>query len=258
MLRSEKSRVKLNGDKTLINWGSSKIPYDTSELKLILNKPEAVGNATNKRTFFELCQENGNVTIPEFTTRKVEAEDWLRDNNLLFARTILQGSGGEGIQEISNRDDLGRLPEGTLLVKYIKKKREYRVHVADGKVIDVQEKRKRTKTPLDQINWRIRNSANGFVFCRQEVKCPDSVVEQAILAFNLTGLDFGAVDVIYNERQQRAYVLEVNTAPGLEGSTLISYQKYFRDKLGLKTATLNDHYDVLEFAERHGITIERN
>jgi glutathione synthase/RimK-type ligase-like ATP-grasp enzyme len=258
MLRSEKSRVKLNGDKTLINWGSSKIPYDTSELKLVLNKPEAVGNATNKRTFFELCREKGNVSIPEFSTRKIEVEDWLRDGNVVFARTKLQASGGEGIKELNVVGDIERIQDGTLFVKYIKKKREYRVHIADGNVIDVQEKRKRTKTPLDQINWRIRNSANGFVFCRQEVECPDSVVEQAILAFNVTGLDFGAVDVIYNERQQRAYVLEVNTAPGLEGSTLISYQKYFRDKLGLKTATLNDHYDVLEFAERHGITIERN
>jgi D-alanine-D-alanine ligase-like ATP-grasp enzyme len=36
-------------------------------------------------------------------------------------------------------------------------------------------------------------------------------------------LDFGAVDVIYNRAQDKAYVLEVNTAPGLEGSTLDNY-----------------------------------
>jgi glutathione synthase/RimK-type ligase-like ATP-grasp enzyme len=42
-----------------------------------------------------------------------------------------------------------------------------------------------------------------------------------------SGLDFGAVDVIWNERQQRAYVLEINSAPGLEGTTIDDYVRYF-------------------------------
>jgi glutathione synthase/RimK-type ligase-like ATP-grasp enzyme len=257
MIYSKVSKVKFTKEKTLINWGSSTIPYDMSNVGALINNPEAVGRATNKRTFFELCREAGGVSIPDFTLRHVEAEDWLRDNHLLFARTKLQGSGGEGIVEVPDIGTLGKIQDGTLLVKYVKKKHEFRVHIGDGKVMDIQEKRKRTGVPLDQMNWRIRSAANGFVFCRQDVKAPPGLHEEALKAFAITGLDFGAVDVIYNERHNKCYVLEVNTAPGLEGSTLINYQKYFQEKLSLKVEELSDHYDVTEFARKHGIELHR-
>ena len=255
MIQTKDSKVKFTGNKTLINWGSSNIPYDVTEVGTILNKPEAVGNATNKQTFFELCRERADISIPEFTTRKVEAEDWLRDNHLLFARTKLQGSGGEGIVEVPSVGSLVCLPEGTLLVKYVKKKSEFRVHIADGVVIDTQEKRKRTNVPLEQMNWRIRSADNGFVFCRQELRTPKGLHDEALKAFAVTGLDFGAVDVIYNEKQNKSYVLEVNTAPGLEGTTLLNYQNYFQKKLNLTVEQLDDHYDVIEFARQNGIEL---
>ena len=43
------------------------------------------------------------------------------------------------------------------------------------------------------------------------------------------GLDFGAVDVIYNGHSNRAYVLEINTAPGLTGTTLDNYAAALRN-----------------------------
>jgi D-alanine-D-alanine ligase-like ATP-grasp enzyme len=45
----------------------------------------------------------------------------------------------------------------------------------------------------------------------------------AIGSVNILGLNFGAVDVIYNEKENKYYVLEVNTAPGLSGTTLEKY-----------------------------------
>jgi glutathione synthase/RimK-type ligase-like ATP-grasp enzyme len=44
-----------------------------------------------------------------------------------------------------------------------------------------------------------------------------------LAAVSALGLDFGAVDIIWNEREDKCYVLEVNTAPGLQGSTLENY-----------------------------------
>ena len=35
--------------------------------------------------------------------------------------------------------------------------------------------------------------------------------------------DFGAFDVIYNQKKNQAFVLECNTAPGIEGTTLDNY-----------------------------------
>ena len=41
-------------------------------------------------------------------------------------------------------------------------------------------------------------------------------------------VDFGAVDVVWNQQNGQAYVLEINTAPGLAGQTITSYANAFR------------------------------
>jgi D-alanine-D-alanine ligase-like ATP-grasp enzyme len=46
-----------------------------------------------------------------------------------------------------------------------------------------------------------------------------------------TGLDFGAVDVIWNAQKEKPYVLEINTAPGLEGQTIADYAAFFSGDL---------------------------
>jgi D-alanine-D-alanine ligase-like ATP-grasp enzyme len=45
------------------------------------------------------------------------------------------------------------------------------------------------------------------------------------------GLDFGAADVLFNARRNQAYVLEVNTAPGLEGQTVNDYAEAFKEMI---------------------------
>ena len=116
-----------------------------------------------------------------------------------------------------------------MYVKYIPKKSEWRVHVFRGEVVDVQRKARRREVPDDKINWLIRNHDNGFVFARGEERgeIANGVEEQALAAVAASGLDFGAVDVIYNEARDMAYVLEINTAPGIEGSTLDGYVERF-------------------------------
>jgi len=254
MIKPENSSFRGSSTKTIINWGSGRpFPFELGGAS-VLNTPDKVAKVTNKRIFFEMCKEHGEVDIPDFTTRKAEALAWLRDGSTIFARTILQGSGGAGIVDIQTEDQLNEVENGTLLVKYIKKKIEYRVHVADGKIIDQQQKKKKGSVPLESINWRIRNHSGGFVFCRQGIDIPNKVKEQAKLALEVSGLCFGAVDVLWNVKYKRAVVLEINTAPGLEGSTVLSYQNFFKRKLGL-VSTVSDVYDVEELAREHGIEI---
>lgn len=131
---------------------------------------------------------------------------------------------------------------------YIKKRSEWRVHCAraieqlrdglrvrldDPAILDVQQKKRRQTWPdgravqPDEIDAQVRSWVNGWVFARREIECPNDVIEQASLAFKASGLDFGAVDVIWNEHREEAYVLEINTAPGIEGSTIDLYASYF-------------------------------
>lgn len=144
-----------------------------------------------------------------------------------MGRTKLNGHSGAGIVLAAREEDV---PENCpLYVKYIKKVAEYRVHVAFGKVIDVQHKRKRVDYVGD-VDYAVRNHHTGWVYCRDGVDSNATLEHQAITACSLLGLDFGAVDIIYNKHKDAYYVLEVNTAPGLEGTTVEKYANAFYEE----------------------------
>ena len=77
----------------------------------------------------------------------------------------------------------------------------------------------------------IRNHANGWVFARVDITPPAKLIEAAIEAVKLLKLDFGAVDVGYRERDDKVFVFEVNTAPGIEGTTVDKYANAFNSYL---------------------------
>lgn len=228
------SRYRHKPRDVVINWGYT---GETPLADCCLNPPEVIRKASNKKLFFEAVKANGwqDICPPFFTSG-----DMIRDEDFpIVCRQTLAGHSGEGIVIANNRDELVPAP---LYVRYMKKKREYRIHVGmvsevgpEGQlyrratIIGMQEKRRRTDYPSP--NWQVRNYQNGFIYARSDVDPPSAVIEHAMLALKATGLDFGAVDVIYNEHEDRAYVLEVNTAPGLEGTTVEEYAKYFRGEL---------------------------
>lgn len=173
---------------------------------------------TDKLTQFQRFQAN-DVSCPEFTTDVGVARGWASADRPVVCRTLLRSSEGRGIVVADSADTVVPAP---LYTKYVKKKKEFRVHVFNGKVIDVQEKRKR-KDGQDNANHRVRNLANGYVFCRGGIVEPDGLRELATKATAALGYSLGAVDIAFNERSNLCYVLEVNATPGMEGSTLNSY-----------------------------------
>jgi len=176
---------------------------------------EAIAIARNKLSTFKVLEEDG-INIPLFTTDRQVAEEWIEDGETVFARHTLTSCGGLGIDICQENP----LPNAPLYVKYIKKKKEFRVHVLNEAAIDVQQKKHRRAT---DFNSMIRNHQNGWVFCRQDIIEPEGLRDIAIKAVNSVGLLFGAVDIIYNERQNKLYVLEINTAPGLTETTARKY-----------------------------------
>jgi glutathione synthase/RimK-type ligase-like ATP-grasp enzyme len=234
-IRRENSKFRPSPYKTVINWGASTLP--TSVLgSRILNRGDAVGAASNKAIAFEVLHLAG-VSVPAFTRSPVDALHWYTEGRTVFARHILTGHGGEGIEDLNDAGELGleRALSAPLFVEYIPKREEYRVHVFNGKVIDVQQKKLRLTddlgVPVDPtlVNWKIRNHQNGFIFARNEIEPDVKVLETGIAAVKALDLLFGAVDVIWNEARQQAYALEVNTAPGLEGTTIELYTNAFKE-----------------------------
>lgn len=219
------SKLKGSKAKIVINWGASNVPAEVAKCTLI-NQPKAVGVATNKRDFFQVLKGLRKNYLPETTTDKAVALKWLEENNSVVCRSVLQGHSGEGIT-IADKPD--QLVDAPLYVKYIKKQQEYRVHVINGEVIDIQRKARRKEVPDAEVNWRVRNHDNGFVFAREGgVKLHKAATDMALDVIKSLSLDFGAVDLIYNQGQGKYYALEVNTAPGLEGQTVENYIKAFK------------------------------
>lgn len=216
------SKFKESPSKIVLNWGSSSCPYEC------LNDSSSVSVASDKLLSLKQLSLSG-VFVPDWTTDRQIASGWLTEGHTVVCRGTLVGSSGEGITLVS--DPLCELPSVPLYTKYTKKKDEYRVHVFDGKVIDVQRKMRKKDVPDQQVDWKVRNLAGGFIFGREGINPDDSVLQESTSAVKSLGLVFGAVDVGFHpEYGPRVY--EVNTAPGLEGSTVDSYVKAIRGYLG--------------------------
>lgn len=207
----------------LINWGSSgfvrNIAHDG-----VFNSPDCVAVAVNKLQAFKAL--DGHVSIPEWTESPVEASKWLAEGVTVIARTKLTGHSGEGIIIV---EEEGEIPPAPLYVKYISKTEEHRLHVFRNNVFFIQQKKRNKDIPDDKVNWKVRNHGNGFIYAHKDVDVPEKAKVQAIIAIKTLGLDFGAVDMVYNKKQDKFYVLEVNTACGLEGTTLEKYVEVFKE-----------------------------
>ena len=226
-IRHQNSRFKGLRRPWVINWGASAIPLPWGERVRILNAPRYVWTTSNKLTFFQLMAANiplDEMITPPWTNDMESAQEWQDDGYMVVERHILRGSMGRGIRLVGEGEELHK---ARLYTQYIKKAAEYRIHIFDGEIIDCQRKVKREAE--QHPNWKIRTHANGFIYQRGGLQFQsDDILDAAERAMEASGLLFGAVDVIWNEKRQKAYVLEINTAPGLEGQTVLSYANAFR------------------------------
>jgi glutathione synthase/RimK-type ligase-like ATP-grasp enzyme len=205
----------------ILNWGNSQEPnwWQTMfrDRYYVLNAPSNVAVASNKHWAFQWFKAQ-HIEHPEWTTNIEEAKRWIEEGYKVVIRSTVTGHGGQGIIIAEEVEQLIHAP---LYTKYFNGKREFRVHVFQNQVIDFSEK-KRSREEVDG-DALVRNHGNGWVFCREGIELPESVAEESKKSVQALGLDFGAVDVRLKERTNEVKVLEVNTAPGLEGTTIIRY-----------------------------------
>lgn len=186
-------------------------------------------NPLNKIEQFRRFTEAG-TSCPAFATSRDEARKL--ECKVLFARTLINSTNGRGIIEFERNSE--QYPNAPLYTEYIPKKAEYRFHVFGDKVIDVQEKRKKREFDADNRDTRVRNVNNGYVYCRDGVNPPAGAADLAVRAVQALGYQYGAVDLIYNEKRNCSYVLEVNSRPGLMGTTLEKYADALIDMFNLE------------------------
>ncbi|WFG37337.1 ATP-grasp enzyme [Pseudomonas phage bmx-p1] len=261
ILRSEGSTYRGRAGTAVINWGT--VGAEASRLQgiapVFLNDPADVYRCSNKLEFFRHFEDNAPHLIPRWTERWEDALGVLNITGRMYARTDLSGHSGRGIHlvcsindaEVTAIDNLRRqghypvhiyghthIPEvitrAQLFTQGIVGKRtEFRVHVIRGEAVLLQVKlRRRADGEEDNGNSIVRNVAGGWVYGVNDAadrEGAEQALSAAAEAIQVAGLDFGAVDIIFQHATGRAFVLEINTAPGLdaEGSALEAYVKGF-------------------------------
>lgn len=208
----------------IINWGSSVLPSWNCIGPTYLNRTSKVAIAANKRNTFNSFLLEG-VKHPDWTDDKECAQSWIEQGHKVVCRQTLTGHSGSGIIIASTVEELVNAP---LYVKFVKKDKEYRVHVFNSKIIDYQLKKK--KHNYEGGLYGIRNHLNGWIYARSDVVLPEAIANESINAVQALGLDFGAVDICTGLDGQ-VYVFEVNTAPGLFGTTLEKYTQAIKELL---------------------------
>jgi hypothetical protein len=229
----------------IINWGNKQLPNLVMKSGcLIFNHPEHVKNVSNKRLFFKNYFPNNTLinhddvkSVP-WTESEYTALDWLQNGHKVFARTKVSASGGQGIYILdpetdadTNEDWPDEIQGCRLFTKYIPKRYEFRVHFAFNQIIAIQRKGLRHGEDKHANKFLIQNWENGFVYIRNNIIPPEKVLVACHNFIDVSALHFGAIDVIYNQKHDAAYILEVNSAPGLEGRTLLDYSTAFKNAI---------------------------
>ncbi|QKJ23054.1 ATP-grasp domain-containing protein [Poseidonibacter lekithochrous] len=123
------------------------------------------------------------------------------------------GWGGVGLTKIENQETLDMLMpflnQMDLRYFYVEKfidydNTDYRVDIVDGKYIACYGRKASSE------DWRTNVTSGGSVFLRD----PDeAVIDLALKAVKVTGLDIAGVDIIYDRKKEEYVVLEVNGIP---------------------------------------------
>lgn len=164
----------------------------------------------NKLQELQLLGEKGVRTVP-LTARLSHYESTL----LLMGRSI-HHTRGTDIRVYEPHTLIGR---HDFYTQIIPKRREFRVWAyrrtcigVYEKVLTYPKKLGRKGRSREVWNWR-----NGYAYeFRRASEMPEALKAIGRSAVDALGLDFGAADVIEGSNGQY-YVLEVNTAPGVEG-----------------------------------------
>jgi ribosomal protein S6--L-glutamate ligase len=136
-------------------------------------------------------------------------KDW--DGKMIYKPT--DGWGGVGLAKIENEQSLDMLlpffNKMDIRFVYVEKfinydNSDWRIDIVDGKFISAYGRR------AGKGDWKTNISSGGSVFLREP---NDEVVEVAMKAAKVTGLDIAGIDIIYDLEKEEYVVLEVNGIP---------------------------------------------
>jgi len=212
-----------------INWGCGSIGAFEGTVHGGIALNHNTSGATNKLVALGAMADQG-IPVPDFTNNIETARQWVAQGHRVYCRTQLRGHSGEDI--VMADGDNPPVP-APLYTKEFIKRHEFRFHVVGNEVIDGVRKGFNSDIPAEERDRTIMNHAAGTTFFRsgaalERAQRDTQMLRASVRAVRALGLDFGAVDVMVDNNGNYS-ILEVNTAPGLEATTLVRYGTAFKD-----------------------------
>jgi hypothetical protein len=162
------------------------------------------------------------ITCPEFSVRLEDARKWAEAGHQVFGRNKNHEQGRDIVDQSS-----ADWPRKEFWTKVVRKRREYRIHIFDDQHIQRALKRLDPKAPPKSSDaLPIWNTQTGYIY-DHDFEPPGDGVELARRAVGALKYLWGAVDLLDDETG-RCFVLEVNTAPGMDETTAQAYADAIR------------------------------
>lgn len=210
--------MKYLQENDIINWGNS-IFHDEKFFRL--NSPSSVSIASNKTKARRVLQSAG-VIVPR---------TWFHGDINIDFPVIARPSHHHAGKHFFVLNNLQQLRELQLKVDttdwyfsaIFNKTHEYRVHCAHGKILMISDKpllagELRANHAVVEDAWRaLKWSEFNPLVCEESLKAIEAV-----------GLDYGAVDTMYNAETNSVAICEINTSPSITTTyTSGKYAAYF-------------------------------
>lgn len=158
------------------------------------------------------------IPCPEFTTNLRVAQEWVKAGDMVFGRNNEHEKGNDIVDQRSeawaNKDFWSKVIPNVA--------KEYRLHIFNGNHIQQALKRFDSTAPRRRTDdLPIRNTETGWRY-DHAFSPPSDAVALAKSAVQVLEYLWGAVDFL-EDSAGHCFVLEVNTAPGMDDTTAGAY-----------------------------------
>ncbi|MDA3908197.1 MAG: hypothetical protein PF437_03845 [Sulfurimonas sp.] len=257
LLGADGGVTKPAGNVDVLCWGTKTKKVTTFKGNKVYNHPDNIRTNRDKLVALTKMQKAG-CNVAKFTANSVDIGK--KDLAFpIIARTRFH-QGGAGFWTCLNKDHIDQaIKEGAeYFQSYINVRTEYRLHIVNGEVVyavkkmardnlreafvnyykeHVENYAKKQNKMVDaptldlvlnrmarkmatSIDMTTRSNTRGWKFSKVlPNKLNKELKDEALKCVKTLGLDFGAVDCCLDDNN-KAWVIECNTGPGLEGSSL--------------------------------------